>query len=83
MSNFWKNEPKSKHTAFRKVNQRLPHRRFNAQSCLDGHSEINNSDFLFLSNVELMSSWRKENVFGNGLRTFYPIGLNQKEEYLY
>ena len=52
MSNFWKNERKSKHTAFRKGNQRLPHRRFNAQSCLDGHSEINNWEFLIFEQRE-------------------------------
>ena len=65
MSSFWRNQRKSKRRAFRKGNQRVPQRRFNAQYCLDGHSEINNWEFLFLSNMKHISSLRKEKAFDN------------------
>ena len=65
MSNLRGNQRKLKRRVFRKGNQRVPLRHFNAQYCLDGHSQINNWDFIFLSNMKHVSSLTKEKAFRN------------------
>ena len=37
----------------------------------------------FLNSVKHMSSKKKETFWQQRLKTFYPVGLNEKEEYLY
>ena len=39
------NDYKSKHRAFRKGNQKIPHKRFHDNYCVDGHLGIDDCDF--------------------------------------
>ena len=78
MSNFWKNERKSKHTAFRKGSQRLPHRRFNAQSCLDGHSEINNWEFLIFEQRETNEQLKERECIWQRTKNFLSDRVKPK-----
>ena len=78
------NNYKSKHRAFRKGNQKVPQKRFHARYCCHGHSGINDWDFVLFEQCETHEQWKERETFWqHRLKTFYPIGLNEKEEYLY
>ena len=78
------NNYKSKHRAFRKGNQKVPQKRFHAHYCRDGHSGINDWDFVLFEQCETHEQLKERETFWqHRLKTFYPIGLNEKEEYLY
>ena len=42
----------SKHRAFRKGNQKVPQKRFHAHYCLDGHSGIDDWNFVIFEQCE-------------------------------
>ena len=46
------NNYKSKHRAFRKGNQKVPQKHFHAYYCLDGHSEIEDWNFVIFEQCE-------------------------------
>ena len=50
------NNYKSKHRAFGKGNQKVPQKRFHDHYCLDGHSGIDDWNFVILNNEKHMSS---------------------------
>ena len=78
------NNYKSKHRAFRKGNQKVPQKRFHAHYCLDGHSGINDWDFVIFEQGETHEQLKERETFWqHRLKIFYPIGLNEKEEYFY
>ena len=78
------NNYKSKHRAFRKGNQKVPQKRFHDRYCRDGHSGINDWDFVLFEQCETHEKLKERETFWqHRLKTFYPIGLNEKEEYLY
>ena len=78
------NTYKSKHKAFRKGNQKVPQKRFHAHYCLDGHSGIDDWNFVIFEQCETHEQLKERETFWqHRLKTFYPIGLNEKEEYLY
>ena len=78
------NNYKSKHRAFRKGNQKVPQKRFHAHYCLDGHSGIDDWNFVIFEQCETHEQLKERETFWqHRLKTFYPIGLNEKEEYLY
>ena len=67
------NNYKSKHRAFRKDNRKFPQKLFNTHYCLDGHSCIEDWDFVIFGQCEHMYNWRKEKHFGNiDLKRFIP-----------
>ena len=75
---------KSKHRAFTKGNQKAPLKRFHAHYCLDRQSGIYDWDFVIFEQCETHEQLKeKETFWQHRLKTFYPIGLNEKEEYLY
>ena len=75
---------KSKHKAFRKGNQKVPQKRFHAYYCLNGHSGIDDRNFVIFEQCETHEQLKgRETFWQHRLKTFYPIGLNEKEEYLY
>ena len=75
---------KSKHRAFRKGNEKAPQISFQARYCLDGFSEIHDWDFVIFEQCETHEQLKERETFWrHRLRTFYPIGLNEEEEYLY
>ena len=78
------NNYESKHRAFRKGNQKVPQKGFHAHHWLDGHSRIDDSNFVIFEQCETHEHLKEREIFWeNRLKTFYPIGLNEKEEYLY
>ena len=46
------NNYKSKHRAFRKVNRKIPQKRFHDHYCLDGHLGIDDWDFTLFEQCE-------------------------------
>ena len=77
------NNYKSKHRAFRKDNQKVLQKRFHAHYCLDGHSGIDDWNFVIFEQCETHEQLKeKETFWQHRLKTFYPIGLNEKEECL-
>ena len=75
------NNYKNKHRAFGKGNQTVPQKRFHAHYCLDGHSGIDDWNFVLFEQCETHEQLKERETFWqHGL---YLIGLNEKEEYLY
>ena len=78
------NNYKSKHRAFRTGNQKVPEKRFHAHYCLDGHSGINDWNFVIFEQCDTHEQLKEREIFWqHRLKILYPIGLNEKEEYLY
>ena len=77
------NNYKSKHRAFRKGNQKVPQKRFHAHYCLDGHSGIDDLNFVIFEQRETQQLKGRDTFWQRRLKIFYPIDLNEKEEYLY
>ena len=78
------NNYKSKHRVFRKGNQKVPLKLFYTHYYLDGHSRIEDWDFVIFDQCETHTQLKERETFWrNRLKTFYPIGLNEMEEYLY
>ena len=78
------NNYKSKHRAFRKGNRKVPQKLFHTHYCLDGHSGIEDWDFVIFEQCETHAQLKERETFWqHRLKTFYLIGLNEKEEYLY
>ena len=51
---------------------------------LDGHSGIYDWSFVIFGQCETHEQLKERETFWqHGLKNFYPIGLNEKEEYLY
>ena len=66
---------------FRKRNQKIPQKLFHEHYCLDSHVGIDDWNF---TQCETHKKLKKRGIFWqHQLKTFYPLGLNQKEEYLY
>ena len=75
---------KSKHRAFRKGNQKVPQKLFLSHYCLDGHSSIEDWDFVIFEQCKTDTQLKEREAFWeHRLKTFCTIGLNEKEEYLY
>ena len=78
------NNYNSKHRAFRKGNQKVPQKRFHALYCLNGHSGIDDSSFVIFEQCEIHEQLKeRESFWQHRLKTFYSIGLNEKEEDFY
>ena len=78
------NNYKSKHRAFRKGNRKIPQKLFHDHYCLDVHFGIDDCDFTLLEQCETHKQLKERETFWqHQLKTFYPLGLNEKQEYLY
>ena len=78
------NNYKSKHRAFRKGNRKVPQKLFHTHYCLDGHSGIEDWDFVIFEQCETHAQLKERETFWqHRLKTFYLIGPNAKEKYLY
>ena len=78
------NNCKSKHRAFRKGNRKVPQKLFHTHYCLDGHSSIEDWEFVIFEQCKTHAQLKERETFWqHRLKTFYPIGLNENEEYLY
>ena len=59
-------------------------KKFHAHYCLDGHSGIDDWSFMVFEQCETHEQLKEiETFWQHRLKTFYSIGLNEKEEYLY
>ena len=77
------NNYKSKHRAFRKGNRKISQKHFQDYYCLDGHLGIDDWDFTLFKQCETYKQLKeKETFWQHRLKTFDPLGLNEKEEYL-
>ena len=75
---------KAKHRAFRKGNRKIPQKCFHDHYCLDGHLGIDDWDFTLFEQCETHKQLKEREAFWqHQFETFYPLGLNEKEEYLY
>ena len=75
------NDHKSKHRAFRKGNRKVPQKLFHTHY---GYSGIEDWDFIIFEQCDTHAQLKEREIFlQHRLKTFYPIGLNEKEEYLY
>ena len=78
------NNYKGKHRAFRKGNKNVYPKLFRTLYYLDGHSGIYDWNFVIFGQCETHEQLKERETFWqHGLKNFYPIGLNEKEEYLY
>ena len=69
------NNYKSKHRAFRKGNRKVPQKLFHTHYCLDGHSGIEDWDFVIFEQCETHAQLKERKTFWqHRLKTFYPIG---------
>ena len=70
--------------AFRKENRKTPRKRFHDHYSLDGHLGIDDWGFTLFEQCETHKQLKvRENFWQHRLKTFYSLGLNEKEEYLY
>ena len=66
-----------------KVNRKIPQERFYDHYCLDGHLGTDDWDFTFFEQCETHKQLKERETFWQQrLKTFYPLGLNEKEECL-
>ena len=78
------NNYKSKQRAFRKANLKIPQKRFQDHYYLDGHLGIEDWGFTLFEQCETHKQLKeRESFWQHRLKTFYPLGINEKEEYLY
>ena len=73
------NNYKSKHR-----DRKIPQKRFHDLYCLDGHLGIDDWDFTLFEQCGTHKQLKERETFRqHRLKTFYSLGLNEKEEYLH
>ena len=69
---------------FRKGNRKFPQKLFHIHYWLDGHSGIEDWNFVIFEQCEIHAQLKERETFWqHRLKMFYPIGLNEMEGYLY
>ena len=75
---------KSKHRSFRKGKQNVPQKRFHSHSVEDCHKDIADWEVTLFEKCEMHRQLNEREMFWQyKLKTFYPLGLNEKEEYIF
>ena len=77
------NNYKSNHRAFRKGNRKIPLKCFCDHYCVDGHLGIHDWDLVFEQCETHKQLKGRETFWQHQLKIFYPLGLNEKEDYLF
>ena len=78
------NNYKSKHRSFRKGKQNVPQKRFHSHYIQDCHRGIDDWEVTLFEKCETHKQLKERETFWqHKLKTFYPLGLNEKEEYLF
>ena len=68
----------------KKGNRKVLQKLFHTHYCLDGYSGTEDWDFVLFEQCETHAQLKERETFWqHRLKTFYPIDLNEKEEYLY
>ena len=63
---------------------KIPQKRFHDHYCLDDHLGIDDWDFTLFEQCETRKQLKERETFWqHRLKTFYPLGLNEKEKYLH
>ena len=71
-----------KHRTFRNGNRKVPQKLFHTHYCFDGHSGVQDWDLVVFESCEAHAKLKERGTFWqHRLKTFYPIGLNENEEY--
>ena len=67
-----------------KETENYPRDLFHNHYCLDGYLGIDDWDFTLFEQCETHKQLKERETFWqHRLKTFYPLGLNEKEDYLY
>ena len=75
---------KSKHRSFRKGNQNVPQKRFHSHYIQDCHRGIDDWEVTLYEKCETYKQLKERETFWqHKLKSFYPVGLNEKKEYLF
>ena len=75
---------KSKQRPFRKGKQNVPQKRFHSRYIQDCHRSIDDWEVNLFEKCETHKQLKERETFWQRkLKTFYPLGLNEKEEYLF
>ena len=75
---------KSKHRPFRKWEQNVPQKRFHSHYIQDCHRGIDDWEVTLFEKCETHKQIKERETFWqHKLKTFYPLGLNEIEEYLF
>ena len=78
------NNHKSKHRVFRRGNRKVTEKLFHAHYCLDGHTGIEDWDFVIFDQCKTHAQLKERETFWqHRLKKFCPICLKEKKEYLY
>ena len=75
---------KSKHRSFRKGKQNEPQKCFHSHYIQDCHRGIDDWEVTLFEKCETHKQLKERETFWqHKLKTFYPLGLNEKEEYIF
>ena len=78
------NNYKSKHRSFRKGKQNVPQKHYHSPYIQDYHRGIDDLEVTLFEKCETHKQLKeREKFWQHKLKTFYPLGLNEKEEYLF
>ena len=75
---------KSKYRSFRKGKQNVPQKRFHSHYIQDCHRGIDDWEATLFEKCETHKQLKERETFWqHKLKTFYPLGLHENEEYLF
>ena len=78
------NNYKSKHRSFRKGKKNVLQKRFHSHYIQDCHRDIDDWEVTLFETCETRKQLKERETFRqHKLKTLYPLGLNEKEEYLF
>ena len=81
---LWFNNYKTKHRSFRNGKQNAPKKRFHSHYPQDCHRGIDDWEVTLFEKYKTHKQLKEREMFWQPkLETFYPLGLNKKEEYLF
>ena len=81
---LWFNNYKSKHRSFRKGKQNVLEKRFHSHYIQDCHTGIDDWKETLFEKCETHKKLKERETFWqHKLKTFYPPGLNEKQDYLF
>ena len=78
------NNYNSKHLSYRKGKQNVPQERFHSHYIQDCHRGIDDWEVTLFERCEMHKQLKERETFWqHKSKTFFPLGLNEKEEYLF
>ena len=77
------NNYERKHRSFRKGKQNVPQKRFHSHYVQDFHKGVDWEVILFEKCETHKQLKERETFWQHKLKTFYPLGLNEREEHLF